>query len=233
MSEIIELGDISICITRKEIKNVHLTVHPPDGQVRMTVPLKLRVEVARAYAASKIDWIARHQEKIKNQRREPPRQYVSRESHYVWGHRYLLKVVERNIKPSVFIAHKQIVMTVRPGSDQEKRAAVFQEWQRSLLNELLPPLIAKWEKRLDVKVSTYFLQKMKTKWGSCNYRKGRIRLNSELVKKPKDLVEYVLVHEMAHLLEANHGPRFIAILDKHLPSWRESRKELNELPLGS
>lgn len=233
MTETIELGSVTVHVTRKAIKNVHLSVHPPDGRVTMTAPLEIRPEVAHAYAASKIDWIARHQEKIRNQRREPPRVYVTRETHFVWGHRYLLRVVERDTKPSVSIDHKKIVLAVRPGSDLEKRTEVFHAWQRSLLHDFLPPMIQKWEKRLGVKVSAYFLQKMKTKWGSCNYRKGRIRLNTELVKKPKDLVEYVLVHEMAHLLVPNHGPEFIAILDKHLPFWRDAREELNELPLGS
>jgi len=233
VSEIIQLGDITVYVARKAIKNVRLVVHPPDGRVTMTAPLTIHHEILRTHAASKINWIARNQEKMRSLRREPPRAYVSRETHFVWGHRYLLEVVEQDNKPFVRIEPGRILMFVRPGTGLEKRAEVFHTWQRSLLHEFLPPLISKWEQKLGVKVSAYFLQKMKTKWGSCNYRSARIRLNTDLVAKPKELVEYVLVHEMAHLLVPNHGPQFVAILDKHLPFWRDSRRELNQFSLAS
>ena len=142
-----------------------------------------------------------------------------------------MSVVQRDTKPFVSLDHKRMTLTVRPGSDQAKRRQVIHDWQKSLLHEVVPPLIKKWERKLKVKVTAYFLQRMKTKWGSCNHRARHIRLNTELVKKPKDLLEYVIVHEMAHLLEPTHSDRFIAILEKHYPTWREARSELNELPL--
>lgn len=231
MTETIQLGEISILVTRKAIKNVHLSVHPPDGRVTLAAPTATRLEVARAYAISKLGWIRQQQETLRNQARETPRKFITRESHYLWGRRYLLTVVERDIKPFVTLDHKRITLTVRSGSDHEKRAEFMHEWHKSLLHEVVPSVIGKWEPKLGVKVSAYFLQRMKTKWGSCNHEAGHIRLNTELVKKPKDLLEYVVVHEMVHLLEPTHSERFLSILEEHYPTWREARAELNELPL--
>lgn len=231
MSEKIQLGDISIQVTRKGIKHVHLSVHPPDGQVTLVAPKDTRLEVARAYAISKLAWIREQQAKLKNQARETPRRFIERESHYLWGRRYLLTMVERDTRPFVSLDHKRITLTVRPGSSQAKRAEVMHEWHKALLHEAVPPLIAKWEQKLGVKVAGYYLQRMKTKWGSCNHTARNIRLNTELVKKPKDLLEYIIVHEMVHLIEPTHSDRFIAILSQHYPTWREARAELNELPL--
>ena len=233
MVKTIRIGELSIRLTRKDIKNVHLSVHPPDGRVTLVAPTATRPDVARAYAISKLGWIREQQTKLKNQARETPRQFIERESHYIWGRRYLLSVVYRDAKPSVKLDHKRITLTVRPESSEEKRAEVIHDWHKSLLHSAIPPLIQKWEPKLGVSVVAYFLQRMKTKWGSCNHRAGHIRLNTELVKKPKDLLEYVIVHEMAHLLEPTHNDRFVAILDEHFPTWRESRTELNELPLGA
>ncbi|HEB85907.1 MAG TPA: M48 family peptidase [Gammaproteobacteria bacterium] len=231
MIEIIQLGEIEIRVTRKAIKNVHLSVYPPDGRVTLAAPTDTRLEVARAYAISRLGWIRQQQEKLRNQAREAPREFIERESHYLWGRRYLLTVVEKENKPQVSLDHKRITLYVRPGSDHAKRAEVIHEWHKSLLHEFIPVLIRKWEPTLGVNVNAYFLQRMKTKWGSCNHRAGNIRLNTELVKKPKDLVEYVVVHEMVHLLESAHNDRFIAVLDEYYPSWREARAELNELAL--
>lgn len=233
MNEVIELGDISITVTRKAIKNVHLSVHPPNGRVTMSAPKETRAEVARAYAISKISWIREQQEKLRKQARETPREFVERESHYVWGRRYLMTVIEQDSKPCVTLDHKRITLNVRPGSDHGKRASIIHEWHKSLLHEFIPPLIASWEPKLGVHVVAYFLQRMKTKWGSCNHDAGHIRLNTELVKKPKDLVEYVVVHEMVHLIEPTHSDRFVSILTDYYPSWREARAELNELPLAA
>jgi predicted metal-dependent hydrolase len=233
MNETIQLGEISIAVTRKDIKNVHLTVHPPDGRVTLAAPTNTRLEVARAYAISKLVWIRDQQRKLECQARETPRQFVERESHYVWGRRYLMTVDHQNVRPRVVLSNKRITLTVRPACSAERRAEVMHEWHKSLLHEVVPPLIQKWEQKLKVSVSGYFLQRMKTKWGSCNPAEGNIRLNTELVKKPKDLLEYVVVHEMAHLIEPTHSERFIAILEEHYPSWREARAELNELPLAA
>ncbi len=233
MTETLRLGDIVIAVNRKAVKNVHLSVHPPFGHVTLVAPSNTRLEVARAYAISKLGWIRDQQAKLLAQAREKPRQFVERESHYLWGRRYLLTVKYQEVKPSVLLDHKRITQTVRPGSNAEKRAEVMHEWHKSLLHDVVPPLIAKWERKLKVKVTGYFLQRMKTKWGSCNHSAGHIRLNTELVKKPKDLLEYVIVHEMVHLIEPTHSNRFIAILEAHYPTWREARAELNELPLAA
>jgi predicted metal-dependent hydrolase len=233
MTETIQLGEISIEVTRKDIKNVHLSVRPPDGHVTLAAPLATRLEVARAYAISKLGWIRDQQQKLASQARETPRQFITRESHYLWGRRYLLNVEQREAKPCVTVDHKRMTLTVRPGSSDTKRAEVMHQWHKELLHEAVPPLIRKWEPKLGVQVHGYFLQRMKTKWGGCNHRAGHIRLNTELVKKPRHLLEYVIVHEMAHLLEPTHSDRFLAILDKHYPTWREARAELNELPLAA
>ena len=233
MTETIRLGEIDIAVTRKDVKHVHLSVHPPTGRVTLVAPKGTRPEVARAYALSKLGWIRAQQAKLRAQERETPRQYVERESHYIWGRRYLLSVVEKDEKPSVRLGHRKITLTVRPGSTRERREKVMQEWQRSLLHGVVPDLIRDWEARLGVDVAGYFLQRMKTRWGGCNCRARTIRLNTELVKKPKDLLEYVVVHEMVHLIEPTHSERFVALLGRHYPGWREARAELNELALGA
>ena len=233
MDSIIQVGEVPITVTLKDVQNVHLSVHPPDGRVTLVAPVSTRLDVARAYAISKLGWIRDRQQQFLNQVRETPRQFIGRESHYLWGRRYLLSVVYKDIKPSVTLDHKRITIVVRPGSDASKRAEVFHQWHKSLLHEVVPPLIQKWQAKMGVEVAEYFLQRMKTKWGSCNHQAKHIRLNTELVKKPKDLLEYVVVHELAHLLEPTHNDRFIAILDKHYPSWCEARAELNERPLAA
>ena len=181
MAETIRLGEIAIAVTRKDIKHVHLSVHPPSGRVTLVAPKGTRPEVARAYAVSRLGWIRKQQAKLCAQARESARQYVTRESHYVWGKRYLLSVVEREQKPSVTMDHRRITLTVRPGSDRAKREAVMHGWHKGLLHKEVPRVIRKWEPRLKVKVAAYFLQRMKTKWGGCNHGARHIRLNTELV----------------------------------------------------
>jgi len=231
MEETIQLGEIAIAVRRKDIKHVHLSVQPPSGRVTLVIPKGTRPEVAHAYAASKLGWIRDQQAKLRGQARETPRQFVERESHYLWGRRYLLSVKEEDAKPSVRLSHRSITLTVRPGSSSAKRAALMHTWHRALLHDAVPKLIRKWEPKLGIEVARYFLQRMKTKWGGCNHRTRNIRLNTELVKKPKDLLEYVVVHEMLHLIEPTHSERFLALMNKHYPAWREARAELNELPL--
>lgn len=231
MTETIRIGDLAIALTRKSVKHVHLSVHPPDGRVTLVAPSATRPEVARAYAISKMGWIRGQRTKLRNQARETPRQFIERESHYVWGRRYLLTIVEKKTKPSVFLSHRKITLTVRPRTSKRKRARILHEWHKSLLHAAIPKLIRKWEGRLGVTVRSYFLQRMKTKWGSCNHRAGNIRLNTELAKKPRDLLEYVVLHEMVHLLEPTHNEAFVKLLRTHWPAWKESRTELNALPL--
>ena len=233
MAETIELSEIAIALTRKDVKHVHLSVHPPSGRVTLVAPNGTRSEVARAYAISKLGWIRDQRAKMRGQARETPRQFVERETHYLWGRRYLLTVREEEAKPSIRLSHRAIMLTVRPGSNGAKRAAVVHEWHKSLLHKAVRELIARWEPKLGVDVAGYFLQRMKTKWGSCNHRARTIRLNTELVKKPSDLLEYVVVHEMLHLVEPTHSERFLGLMGKHYPAWREARAELNELPLAA
>lgn len=233
MTEAIQLGDIEISVTRKAVKHVHLNVHPPNGRVALVVPTDTRIDVARAYAASRLGWIRGHQAKLRAQARETLREFVERESHYLWGRRYLLQVQEADARPAVRHSHRTITMTVRPGSTRAKREAVMQAWYRARLHEVVPAMIQKWESRLGVRLAGYFVQRMKTRWGGCNPTLRNIRLNTELAKKPKDLLEYVVVHEMLHLVEPSHGPRFIALLDAHISTWREARAELNALPLAA
>lgn len=233
MTETIQIGELAIAVTRKAVKHVHLSVHPPAGHVTLVAPTATRLEVARAYVISKLGWIRDQQAKLQAQARETPRQFIERESHNLWGRRYLLSVIETDTKPGLKIDHRQITLFVRPGTPQAKREEVMQGWYRSQLHAAVPSLIEKWEARLGVKVSAYFLQRMKTKWGSCNHRAGTIRLNTELAKKPKDLLEYIVVHEMVHLIEPTHSQRFTTLLDEHYPTWREARAELNELPLAA
>lgn len=229
----LHIGPLAIDVTMKAVKNVHLSVHPPEGRVTLVAPLNTRLDVARAYAISKLGWIREQQRRLNAQARETPRRYITRETHHVWGRRYLLVVKEREAKPSVVLDHKRITLTVRPNTSPEKRAEIMHAWHKTLLHATLPDLIQHWEARLRVKVNRYFLQRMRTRWGGCNVRAGNIRLNTELVKKPKDLLSYVVLHEMAHLLVPNHSEDFITLLHKHYPAWREARAELNALPLAA
>jgi predicted metal-dependent hydrolase len=233
VTETIEIGGIAIAVTRKDIKHVHLSVHPPNGRVTLVAPASTRLEVARAYAISKLGWIRDQQTKLRTQARESPRKFVTRESHYLWGRRYLLQVIEEDTKPSVSLGHHRITLIVRPASSRAKRAEIIHNWHKELLHQVLPSIIDQWQSRLGVRVDGYFLQRMKTKWGSCNHKSATIRLNTELVKKPKDLLEYVVVHEMVHLIEPKHSERFVALMTKHFPAWQTARAELNELPLGT
>ena len=233
MPEMLKIGDIEIHVSRKAVKNVHLSVHPPHGRVTLVAPAATRLDVARAYAITKLGWIRTQQEKLLNQAREAPRQFVGRESHYLWGRRVLMTVIERDEKPSVTLDHRTIRLVVRPGSSTEKKAEVIHDWHCMLLHSVVPNIIKKWEVKLGVKSSRYFIQKMKTKWGGCNPNSRAIRLNTELVKKPKDLLEYVIVHELMHLLEPRHSERFFELMSLHYPAWAEARRELNALPLGA
>lgn len=229
----IEVGGMRVDVVRKAIKHVHLSVHPPTGRVRIAAPERTSLDAIRVFAITKLGWIRQHQRQQLSQERETPREYLHLESHYVWGQRRLLRVIHDPGKPAVVLTHRHINLNVRPQTSAARRGEVLHAWHKNLLHEIVPGLIRRWEALLGVEVRAYFLQRMKTKWGSCNHRARHIRLNTELVKKPKRLLEYVIVHEMAHLIEPTHGERFVALLDRHYPRWREARAELNELPLSA
>ncbi len=231
MRETIDLGGITVDVLRKDIKNIHLSVYPPTGRVRISAPLRMNLDTIRVFAISRLGWIKKQQRKLREQERETPREYLDRESHYVWGRRYLLKVVEEDSVPEVDIKHNTLLLQVRPGSDEEKKQAVLDEWYREQLKSALPPLVEKWERLMGVTVNRSMVRRMKTKWGSCNPVAGNILLNSELAKKPPECLEYIVVHEMAHLLEPTHNQRFIALMDSFIPKWQFYRDILNRLPV--
>ena len=232
MTAQITLGDIAVEVVFKDIKNIHLGVYPPDGKVRMAAPQRMSLDTLRVFAVSKLAWIRRQQKKLREQARETPRELLDRESHYLWGRRYLLKVVEEDAAPTVEIKPGTLVLRVRPGMSEEKGQAVVAAWYRQQIKEAATDLIAKWEPILGVKAKRIFVQRMKTRWGGCNTESRAIRLNTELAKKPKECLEYVIVHELVHLLERNHTDRFSALMDENLPQWRQLRKLLNTAPLG-
>jgi len=227
----IALGEIIVDVVQKDIKNVHLSVYPADGSVRISAPLRMDLDTVRVFAISKLAWIKRHQQKIRAQERETPREYLDRESHFIWGKRCLLKVIETEGAPQIELAHNWLRLQIRPGTSQERMRELLDAWYRARLKEAIPPLIARWEPLLGVKVERFFVQRMKTKWGSCNARVGTFRLNTDLAKKPPECLEYLVVHEMAHLLEPTHNRRFVALMDQFMPNWQLCRAELNRLPV--
>lgn len=227
----IELGEIAVEVVKKDIKNVHLSVYPPAGRVRISAPLRMNLDNIRVFAISKLGWIKQQQKKLREQERETPREFLDRESHYVWGKRYLLKVIESDKAPAVELKHSQVHLRVRPGASDEKKEAVVEAWYREQLKQAVPALLAKWEPLMGVTVERFFVQKMKTKWGSCNPDARNIRLNTDLAKKPPKCLEYIVVHEMVHLLEPTHNHRFMILMNQFMPNWRFCRAELNSLPV--
>ena len=226
MTQTILVGDIPIAVTRKRIKHVHLRVRPPDGQVTMSAPHSARRRDVEAFAATHLEWIRRQRDRIRSQAREEAPRFLGGESHYLWGRRHMLEVVERHGRQGVTLDNRRIALFIKPGGDTARRAHVIQAWHKSILHDALPALIQKWEQRLNVRVKGYNLRRMRTRWGTCNHRAKQIRLNTELVTKPSHLLEYVLVHEMVHLIVPNHGPRFVALMNEHYPAWREARASL-------
>ena len=231
MTAQINLGDIVVDVVKKDIKNIHLSIYPPAGKVRISAPLRMELDAIRVFAITKLAWIKRQQEKLREQERETPREYLDRESHYVWGKRFLLKVVEDDAAPRVQIQHGVLLLHVRPGTDDRTKEAVLAGWYRQQLKTVAHPLIKIWEPRLLVTVNGLFVQQMKTKWGSCNPTAGNIRLNTDLAKKPKECLEYIVVHEMAHLLEPSHNSHFVSMMDRFMPKWQFYRDILNRLPV--
>jgi predicted metal-dependent hydrolase len=227
----ISLGDITVDVVKKDIKNVHLSVYPPSGTVRISAPLDMDVATIRVFAVSKLGWVKQQQRKLREQQRAAVREYVDRESHYVWGRRYLLKVIDSDDGAAVELKHRCLVLSTRAGASHEKRQSLLDHWYRMQLKEAAPIAITRWEKVLGVKVRGIFVQRMKTRWGSCNAVSGTLRLNTELAKKPRECLEYILVHEMVHLLEPTHNGRFVALMDQYMPNWRMCRDELNRLPV--
>lgn len=226
----LELGNINIEVEQKDIKNIHLSVYPPNGRVRIAAPNRMEMDTIRVFAINKLQWIKKQREAFKNQERETKRGFTDRESHYFQGKRYLLKVIEQDSKPKVILKHSEIELYIRPNTTTEKRKEIIDEWYRSEMKKILPKMIAKWEKKIGVKTNDFGVRLMRTKWGSCNIEAKRIWLNLELAKKPLECLEYIVVHELVHLLERNHNARFVHYMNEFMPKWKFYRDELNRLP---
>lgn len=229
----ITISNIKIEVVRKDIKNLHLAVYPPAGRVRIAVPLNVKEDTIRLFAVTKLGWIKKNQRKFEGQDRLSEREYKNRESHYYEGKRFLLNIIETESTPKVEIRNKTTIdLFVRPGATIIKRQKVMNQWYRHQIKLIIPAIIKKWEKKMGVKVNQWQVKQMKTKWGSCNIEENRIWLNLELAKKPFHCLEYIIVHEMVHLLERHHNEKFIAYMDKFLPNWRFLKTELNKLPVS-
>lgn len=229
----IMIRDIPIQIVRKSIKNLHIGVYPPDGYVRVAAPLQLTDDNIRLAIISRLSWIKKQQTQFLAQPRQTKREMVAGESHYVFGHRYRMEVIERpGHHEIVIINHSTIQLFVNPGTSSKNRTLVLTEWYREQLKLKIPDLLNKWQSIIGEQVNDWNVKKMKTKWGSCNIKARRIWLNLELAKKPIECLEYVLVHELVHLLERHHNERFQAYMDQYLPQWRQCREILNQEPLG-
>lgn len=229
----IVVSDVVVDIVRKDIKNLHLAVYPPNGRVRVAAPLLVDDEAVRLAVISKLGWIRRQQLKFADQERQSEREYVSGESHYFQGKRYLLNVIYQDSSPKVSVRNNtKIDLFVRPNSDVFQREGVMLAWYRQQLKLVIPPILTKWETLIGVKAAAWGVKRMKTKWGTCNVEAQRIWVNLELIKKPSRCLEYIIVHELVHLIERHHNDRFKDYMDNFMPSWRLVRDELNREPLA-
>jgi len=230
---LMKIRGVEVLILRKKIKNLHLNVLPPNGTVRVSAPLNMSDDAIHTFLATRLSWIKKQQAKFKGQERQTPRKYASGESHYFLGKRYRLEVIYIDNKPKVEVVNKKkLVLSVRLGSDTKKREQVLQNWYRTKLREMLDPLIIKWQEKSGVRVNFWGIKRMKTRWGSCNEETKRIWLNLELIKKPESCIEYVVVHELVHILERTHSDKFVRLMDKYLPKWRDKKDDLNRLVLA-
>jgi predicted metal-dependent hydrolase len=232
-SYLIKVGVIEALVVRKPVKNLHLAVLPPAGKVRVTAPIAMKEDAVRTLVATKIGWIKKQQAKFTGQARQTKREYISGESHYYLGKRYRFEVVAEEARPTVSIkSNGRMCLSVRPGSSRVKREEVVTEWYRTELRAIVEELIVKWQKKMGLTVESWRIMRMKTRWGTCNRKFGRITLNLELAKKPVSCIEYVAVHELVHLIERKHNVRFQQLMTKYLPRWRGAKEELNRLILA-
>ncbi len=229
----ISVGGLTVDVVRSDIKNLHLGVYPPGGRVRVAAPLAVGDEAVRLAVIARLGWIKRQQARFAAQSRQTQREMVSGESHYYLGQRYRLRVQEHDGPPQVALRNREwLDLFVRPHTTPDQRALLLQRWYRGQLRMLIPPLLEQWQPVLGVRVTGWGIKKMKTKWGSCNSAAGRVWFNLELAKKPPQCLEYIVVHELGHLLERRHNQRFTGLMDHHFTNWRGLRDELNHLPLS-
>ena len=227
------VGNIQIEVVKKNIKNIHLAVYPPNGLVRLASPLDVQEETIKLFAISKLAWIKRQQRKYEKFERQSPRNYIERESHYFFGKRYLLKIIESDKPKKVEIKTKTYInLYARPNSTLNQREDILIEWYRAEIKKVVPELIRKWENKIGVSSNGWGVKQMKTKWGACNIEAKKIWLNLELAKKPVNCLEYIIVHELVHLLERNHNEVFFNYMNKFLPKWKLYKNELNRLPVS-
>lgn len=231
MLDVLDLGEMQAEVIRKPIKNVHLSVLPPAGKLRIAAPQGMALETIRLFIISRLSWIRAQQRKLQSQARETPREFLNKESHYVWGKRYLLEMSVADAAPLVSQSPRKLILRVRPNTDRARCAEILDAWYRQQIHNALPALQSRWESLLQVKANRVYVQRMKTKWGSCTPGSGYIRLNTDLAKKPRECLEYILVHELMHLIEPTHNARFVGLMDRYFPQWPHVRKLLNELPV--
>ena len=227
----IVVSNISVEVIRKNIKNMHLAVLPPDGRVRVSAPTQLTDEAITMFVRTKLGWIKKQQEKFQQQPRQSERQYVSGETLYVWGKQYFLQVEYSYKGNALTLSGDKAILTVRKESSPKQRGSFVNEWYRSLLKQEVAKYLPKWEKTTGLYCSSWQSKYMTTKWGTCNPTSKKIWLNVQLAKKPIECLEYVILHELAHLKVHNHGPEFTAILDQYMPYWRDHRRRLNDSTL--
>ena len=230
------IGSLDVQLQRKTIKHLHISVMPPDGQIRVAAPESMTETAIRMAVIHRIPWIRKQQANFAKQVRQSTREMISGETHYLWGRRYRLEVIEldaiQNIAHSVKLKGGKLILTISTGTSTADKLKILNEYYRTRLKARAPDLIHKWSEQIDVTASGWQVQKMKTKWGSCNIEEGRILLNLELAKKPLPCLEYIIVHELLHFKERQHNDRFKALLDTHMPDWRSRRDLLNRMPLG-
>jgi len=231
--EKLKIGNVSVDFVRKDIKNLHLAVYPPKGRVRLAAPLSLNDDAIKLFLISKLTWIKKHQRKFETQERQSERKYISRETHYYLGKRYLLRVIEFDAPPKIVLTDKTYInLYVRKKTLSNKKQEIFNEWYREQLKKLIPKMIHLWEKKIGVTVNAFGVKQMKTKWGTCNREEKKIWLNLELAKKPLQCLEYIVVHEMVHILERKHNEIFLNYMNKFMPNWKAYKQELNRLPVS-
>jgi len=229
----ITVSGIEVLVVRKNIKNLHLAVYPPNGRVRVAVPEHVSADHVRLTIISRLPWIRKQQTRFQKQPRQSERQMVSGESHYLWGKRYRLEAIPRYGRHEVIIKNNSTLqLFVKPGTTKENKQLALNEWYRNKLKERIPELLNTWQEKIGIEVAAWGVKKMRTKWGSCNTGSRRIWINLELAKKAPECLEYILVHELVHLHERHHNERFRALMDKYLPQWKLTRDTLKREPLG-
>jgi predicted metal-dependent hydrolase len=231
-SAYLTVAGINVDVVYKDIKNLHIGVYPPVGRVRVAAPKRLSEDQVRLALVKRLPWIKSQRDRLQRAERQSQREMVAGESHYVWGGRYRLKLVERGGRPHVELDGERLVLYLPEGTPPELRRDLLERWYRARLREAVPSVIARWEPAIGVRVPRWSIRRMKTKWGSCNRKTGHIWFNVELAKKHPDSLEYIVVHEMTHLLEDGHGPRFTKLMDGFMPDWRARRDQLNNAPLA-